>query len=108
MLNIFKKYNEKLERKIKEEADKNIKELSRIINRPLEGEIVNIENIKIPKRFQKPNKKKLNRRRDYYKKHSYFRSVILLNDKNYLLDGYTTYLLAKEMKFKYITIIREA
>ena len=33
--------------------------------------------------------------------------MIVLNNNNYLLDGYTTYLLAKEMKFDYITVLRE-
>lgn len=107
MLKIFKKHNERLERKIKEEAEKNIKELIRIINRPLEGEIIKIDSIKIKEKFQKPNKEKLKKRKQYYLKHKYFRSPIVLNNKNYLIDGYTTYLLAKDMKFDYITILRE-
>lgn len=107
MLKIFKRYNEKIERKIKEEAEKNINELSRILNRPKEGEIVKISNIKIPKKFSKPKFKKITKRKEYFEKYGYFRSTIILNNKNYLVDGYTTYLLAKEMKFDYITILRE-
>lgn len=107
MLKIFKDIKRKTEGKICEYAQKDINELSRIINRPGEGEIVKIDNIKISKKFQKPNKEKLNKRREYYLKHKYFRSTIILNNKDYLIDGYTTYILAKEMKFDYITVLRE-
>ena len=107
MLKIFKKTKYKIEGKILEYAQKNVNEISRIINRPNEGEIVKIDNIKILKVFKTPNQEKINSRRKYYKKYKYFRSMIVLNKNNYLLDGYTTYLLAKEMKFDYITVLRE-
>lgn len=107
MLKIFENIKRKAETKICDYAQKDINELSRIINRPNEGEIVKIDNIKISKKFQKPKKEKLNKRKEYYLKHKYFRSTIVLNNENYLLDGYTTYILAKEMKFDYITILRE-
>ena len=107
MLKIFKDIKRKTERKIYKYAQKDINELSKIVNRPNEGEIVKIENIKIPKRFQQPRTEKLNRRYEYYKRHNYFRSTIILDNKNNLLDGYTTYILAKEMNFDYITILRE-
>ena len=94
-------------RKIEEYTLKDIDELSRILNRPLEGEIVKISNIKIQKYFKMPNCNKMKRRQEYYEKYSYFRSTIILNNKNYLVDGYTTYLLAKEMGYDYITIVRE-
>lgn len=108
MLKIFKNIKYKIKDKIFEfaiEQDRN--EFSKIINRPNEGEIVKIDNIKIFNSFTKPNPKKLDRRRKYYLKHKYFRSVIVLSKNNYLIDGYTTYLLAKEMKFDYITVLRE-
>lgn len=104
---MFKKIKSKLEKLICKYAQENIDEISKIINRPREGEIIKIDSIKISKKFQKPNIEKLNARKEYYKKHKYFRSTIILNNKNYLLDGYTTYLLAKEMNFDYITILRE-
>lgn len=108
MLKIFKNIKYKIKDKIFEfaiEQDRN--DFLRIINRPNEGEIVKIDNIKILKFFAKPNQEKLISRRKYYLKHRYFRSMIILNKNNYLLDGYTTYLLAKEMKFDYITVLRE-
>lgn len=97
MFKIFKNKKEN-----KEENDS----LFKILNRPNEGEIVKISNIKIPGSFKQPNTSRLKERRKYYKKYKYFRSTVVLNNNNYLIDGYTTYLLAKEMNFDYITIVR--
>lgn len=102
-----KRIEKRLEEKVLEHAQRNIEELSKILNRPKEGEIVKIENIKIQKKFSKPKQCKMKNRREYYQKHKYFKRVITLDKNNYLIDGYTTYLLAKEMKFDYITIIRK-
>lgn len=107
MLKIFKNTKNKIEEKILKYAQKDLMKLSKIINRPNEGEIVKINTIKILKFFTKPNPEKLNSRRKYYLKNGYFRSTIVLDKNNHLLDGYTTYLLAKEMKFDYITVLRE-
>lgn len=107
MLKIFKNIKNKIENKILEYAQKNIKEISKIINRPNEGEIVRIDNIKIDRKFKNLNNYKFYMRKQYYLKHKYFRSMIILDENNYLLDGYTTYLLAKEMGFDYITVLRE-
>ena len=107
MLKIFKNIKKKTEKEIQRYTKENMNELSRIINRPREGEIVKLENIKIQKKFKNPNWRKIKDRKEYYEKHKYFRSTIILNNKNYLIDGYTTYLLAKEMKFDYITVLRE-
>lgn len=104
---MFKRIKSKLEKLIWKYAQKNIDELSRIINRPKEGEIVKINSIKIRKDFNKPNPKKLERKREYYEKYQYFKSPIVLTKNNFLVDGYTTYLLAKEKKFDYITILRK-
>ncbi len=106
MLKIFKKINKKIDSKIEEYTLKNIVEFSRAINRPLEGEKVKIKNIKIKGSFTKPNPNKLKRRREYYEKHGYFRSQIVLTNSNFLEDGYTTYLLAKEKGYDFITVVR--
>lgn len=107
---MFKKLKKRIERKLEEKilkyAQKDINELSRILNRPHEGEIIKIENIKIKKNFSNPKLCKMKNRREYYKRHKYFKRTIVLNKDNYLTDGYTTYLLAKEMGFDYITIVR--
>lgn len=81
-------------------------EILDITNRPLEGEIIPIECIKIKKYFKKPRKTKIKEKEEYFNKHGYFRSTIILNKNNVLLDGYTTYLLAKEQGYKSITILR--
>lgn len=107
MLKIFKNIKKKTERKIYQYAQENIDELSKILNRPKEGEIVKISNIKIQEQFTNPKTKKMKKRLQYFEKYGYFRSVIILNNKNYLVDGYTTYLLAIEKGFNYITILRE-
>ncbi len=107
---MFKKLKKRIEKGLEEKilkyAQKDINELSRILNRPHEGEIIKIKNIKIKKNFSNPRSCKMKNRREYYKKYKYFRSTVVLNKKNYLIDGYTTYLLAKEMGFDYITVVR--
>ena len=82
-------------------------ELSKVVNRPNEGEIVKIGSIKIKDDFKEPGTFKMLERRYYYNEHKYFKNQIVLNAENYLVDGYITYLLAKEKGFDYITIIRE-
>ena len=79
----------------------------RVLNRPNEGEIVKINNIKIKPYFKEPKKSKLAQRKQYYKEHDYFRSTIVINDANFLEDGYTTYLIAKQEGFDFITVVRK-
>lgn len=81
-------------------------EIIDITNRPLEGEIVRLENIKIKKDFSEPKERKMKERRNYFNKYGYFKSPIILDKNNTLLDGYTTYLIAKEKGYKNITILR--
>lgn len=117
MLKIFKKREKGTENTFfkKENWNKTLEELRkyqitedyRLVNRPKEGEIVKIANIKIPNYFKKPNCWKLKQRRRYYQTYRYFRDTIILDEFGYLVDGYTTYLLAKEMEFEYITILRK-
>lgn len=92
---------------LKNKLTKNMEvEIMNITQRPLEGEIIPIECIKIKKYFKKPRKTKMEEKEEYFNKHGYFRSTIILNKNNVLLDGYTTYLLAKEHGYKSITILR--
>lgn len=107
MINIFKKIKEKAEKGIVKYAQKDINKLSRFLNRPREGEIVKLESIKILKHFKQPGYLKIKSRKEYYKRHKYFRSTIVLDHNNYLVDGYITYLLARQMKFDCITILRK-
>lgn len=115
MLKIFKKKDTKNKFYDKKNWDEvinilkkhQIAEEYRLVNRPKEGEIVKISNIKIPKYLKIPSCWKLAQRKRYYQQYRYFRSPIILDEFGYLVDGYTTYLLAKEMKFEYITILRK-
>lgn len=107
MFKILKKIKERAEKGIIRYAQKNIDELSKILNRPKEGEIVKLENIKIQRHFKQPRYSKIKHGKEYYERHKYFRSTIVLDSNNYLIDGYTTYLLAKQMQFDYITILRK-
>lgn len=101
-----KRIENKIQRKVEEYTLKDIDELSRILNRPREGEIVKISNIKIQENYKEPDCRRMQLRKQYYEKHKYFRATIVLDNDNNLVDGYTTYLLAKEMNFDYITIVR--
>lgn len=68
-----------------------------IINTLLKETFVEIElnKIKIPKHFTKPNQKKLQKRFDYYKKNKKFKVPIIIDNNYTLVDGYTSYLIAK-------------
>lgn len=92
---------------LKNKLTKNMQvEIIDISQRPLEGEIIPIECIKIKKYFKKPKESKMKIKEEYFNKNRYFRSTIILDKNNVLLDGYTTYLLAKEKGYKNITILR--
>lgn len=106
-LKIFKLLKKKIDEKTVKYAQQNIDEMAKIINRPREGEIVKLENIEIPYYFVPPKESKMCIREQYYERNGYFRSTIILNRNNLLLDGYTTYLLALNKGYDYITILRE-
>lgn len=68
----------------------------------------NIDNIKISIEFKKtsPQLWKMGRAEVFWLKYGKFRSWIVV-DSNYLLkDGYTTYLVAKKYKVKYVKVVR--
>ena len=96
---IINKFKRKKEQKVQIE-------IIDITNRPLEGEIVRLEKKKKKKDFSEPKERKIKERRMYFNKYGYFKSPIILDRNNTLLDGYTTYLLAKEIGYKSITILR--
>lgn len=69
-----------------------------------------LENIKIQEKFKKhpPNAMKMNKRKFYYyyNHHKKFYVPIVVNKNNILVDGYTSYLIAKEYKLKYVPVKR--
>lgn len=68
--------------------------------------MVNIDAIKIKNSFKKhePSFKKMATKYDFYKKHGFFSSKVVLQKDFTLIDGYTTYLLAKKENIKKIPV----
>lgn len=66
--------------------------------------IIKLTDIKIQKHFTKPNKKKLNRRLEYYNKNKCFKTPIIINEDNTLIDGYTSYLIAKKYNLETVEV----
>lgn len=68
-----------------------------------------IKNIKIKYWFKRtpPKKEKMQRKLDYYNRTGSYESKVILNKNNELIDGYTTYLLAKKHGRKIIKVTRE-
>lgn len=69
--------------------------------------IIDINLIKIPENFAKPSKNKLNARFEYYNKNKHFEVPIIINAKNVLVDGYTSYLVAKKCNLKTVQVRME-
>ena len=67
-----------------------------------------INNIKIQEEFKNhpPRPLKMLVKKIYHINHGRFEQPIVLNEKGYLIDGYTTYLIAKGMGKKYIKVVR--
>ena len=72
----------------------------------------NIENIKIPFEYTKtpPGKAKMKNKREFYELTRKFMELIIITkdwfDDWYLIDGYTSYLIAKENNIKYVKVVR--
>lgn len=56
---------------------------------------VDISKIKIPKNFSNPNPQKMQKKIEYYKQNHKFESQIIIDTDYKLIDGYTSYLIAK-------------
>lgn len=65
---------------------------------------VKVSNIIIPEEFKatKPRFKKMIQKREFYRKNDRFESKIVLNKDFLLIDGYTSYIIAKENGMKYV------
>ena len=70
--------------------------------------IEKISNIKIKEGFKKhpPRAKKMLDKWVYYSKFGMFSQPIVLNKENYLIDGYTTYIMAKALRKRYMPVKR--
>ena len=71
-----------------------------------EKEAVCIDDIKIFKWFESsaPSPEKIAEKERYFQKTGRLPSEIVLDDENHLLDGYVSYLLAKEHGIKYVPV----
>ena len=70
--------------------------------------IMKINKIKINYYFKKakPAEWKMQERWEYYRKTGELHSPIVVNEKGYLVDGYTSYLIAKADGLKEVEVIR--
>jgi hypothetical protein len=62
----------------------------------------------ILKEFQKPRTEKMNERIEYFKKNQNFETQIVVDKDNNLIDGYTTYLIAKKYGINFINVINNS
>lgn len=69
-----------------------------------ETKILKISDIKIPRKFKVPNKDKLKRRYTYFDTNQNFEVPIVVDNQNNLIDGYTSYLIAKHYNFSYVEV----
>lgn len=91
-----------IKNEIIEKQNKTIKILFRRLEE--KTKIIDIENINIPENFKKPNKKKMAEREKYFRQNSRFEAPIIIDQYNNLLDGYTSYLIAKKYEFSTVEV----
>lgn len=74
------------------------------LHNPGEPYKVKASDIIIPEEFKatKPRFKKMIQKREFYRKNDRFESKIVLNKDFLLIDGYTSYIIAKENGMKYV------
>ena len=65
---------------------------------------VKVSDIVIPVEFKEspPRFKKMMHKREYFRRNDRFESKIILNKDFLLIDGYTSYIIAKENGMKYV------
>ena len=72
----------------------------------INGEIIKIKDIIIPEYMKNVGKRKLQMKIDYAIKYGYFRDTIILDKNNVLMDGYSSYVLSKDIGLKKVIIKR--
>lgn len=70
--------------------------------------IIKLNKIKIKESFKKtqPQGWKMRERWEYYRKTGELHSPIVINERGYLVDGYTSYLIAKADGLKKVEVIK--
>ena len=74
------------------------------LHNPGESYKVEVSDIIVPTEFKEspPRFKKMKHKREYFRRNDKFESKIVLNKDFLLIDGYTSYLLAKENGMKHV------
>ena len=74
------------------------------LHSPGEPYKVKVSDISIPEEFKatKPRFEKMIQKRKFYRKNNRFESKIVLNKDFLLIDGYTSYIIAKENDMKHV------
>ena len=85
-----------------------INELTDDLKKLNKVKIMRINDIRIPKEFQKPRTEKMNERIEYFKKNQNFETQIIVDKDNNLKDGYTSYLIAKKYGIDFINVIKNS
>lgn len=91
-----------IKNEIIDKQEKTIKILFRELEK--KTKIIDIKNINIPDYFKKPNKKKMEEREKYFRQNSKFEAPIIIDQYNNLIDGYTSYLIAKKYEFSTVEV----
>lgn len=66
--------------------------------------IVMLKDIKISKKYKKPGKIKMESRIEYFKRFQDFKVPVIVDKDNNLIDGYTSYLIAKSLGHNCISV----
>lgn len=67
---------------------------------------IDIDKIIIPEHYKRPGAEKLRKKKQFFIENGYFESNIIIDENNNLIDGFTTYFIAKVYDFKYISVTR--
>lgn len=67
---------------------------------------IDIDKIIIPGYYKRPSPEKLAKKKMFYMANGYFQDNIIIDENNNLIDGFTTYFIAKVYDFKYISVTR--
>ena len=72
--------------------------VKKILGKALGVNYMKLKDIKIPQRFlrHKPSLSKMIEKEEYFKKYGMLKESIIVDQTDYLIDGYTSYLIAKK------------
>lgn len=104
MINTLKDFIQ--HRKTTKENNRNLKRKRKYIQKTIMTEI-KLSKIKIPNKFKRtyPKPEKMLKKYKFFLKYKNFESRIVINKQNILIDGYTSYLIAKAFGFKKVTVM---